>query len=184
MFTAIPQGIAARELTIGDDGTATITLPNAFFDAGGNPAQDQRYAQVAYTLTQFPEVRAVRFRAEAELGPEPGPERTRPDYQDLLPALWVDDPAWGGALPSGGHVGGLANAFEAQFTLMLLDAGGRALIEMPVMASCGTGCWGSFGVEVEYTVTEAQWGTLRVFEPSAADGSPTHVLDYPVWLTP
>ena len=35
-----------------------------------------------------------------------------------------------------------------------------------------------------YTVTEAQWGTLRVYDLSAKDGSPENITEYPVWLTP
>jgi len=52
------------------------------------------------------------------------------------------------------------------------------------MATCGTGCWGTFDVTIRYNVSKAGWGTLRVFEPSARDGSPVHVTEYPVWLTP
>jgi len=39
-------------------------------------------------------------------------------------------------------------------------------------------------VTIRYAVGKAGWGTLRVFEPSAKDGSPTNTTEYPVWLTP
>ena len=74
--------------------------------------------------------------------------------------------------------------FEATFQVELLDAGGRTLVDKTVMASCGTGCWGSFRTSLAYTVARGQWGTLRVFESSAQDGSPVNVTEYPVWLTP
>jgi hypothetical protein len=108
-----------------------------------------------------------------------GPQRK--DFRDYLPAMFVDKP-W--RRPSSGATSGLANVFEAQFVLRLLAANGDQLNETPVMASCGTGCWGTFDVTVSYKVTKAQWGTLRVFDPSEADGSPTNVRDYRVWLTP
>ena len=52
------------------------------------------------------------------------------------------------------------------------------------MATCGTGCRGTFDVTLQYDVPKAQWGTLRVYFGSAMDGSPEDIRDYPVWLTP
>ena len=52
------------------------------------------------------------------------------------------------------------------------------------MATCGTGCWGTFKVELDYTVDRSQYGTLRVYDRSAKDGSPENITEYPVWLTP
>jgi hypothetical protein len=52
------------------------------------------------------------------------------------------------------------------------------------MATCGTGCWGSFKTDVPYTIGKAQYGTLRVFDLSAKDGTPENVTEYRVWLTP
>ena len=93
-------------------------------------------------------------------------------------------PAWGGELTSPGRVTGLANVFEAQFRLQVLDSQRRVLADTAVHATCGTGCWGTFDATVGYSVPTAQWGTLRVFDPSAKDGTPTDIREYPVWLTP
>jgi hypothetical protein len=109
----------------------------------------------------------------------------RTDYDDeLLPAIFVDRPAWGAALPLPGRVTGLANVFEAQFSIALLDRQGSVLVQRAVMATCGTGCWGTFDVSLAYVVSTAQWGTLRVWEDSAQDGQPVHVRSYPIWLLP
>jgi hypothetical protein len=81
-------------------------------------------------------------------------------------------------------VSGLANVFEAQFRVQLLDGNGNTLADKPVMASCGTGCWGTWKTSISYSVLKAQWGTLRVYDLSAKDGAPENVTDYPVWLTP
>ena len=78
----------------------------------------------------------------------------------------------------------MANVFEATFRVRLLDANGSTLVDRQVMATCGTGCWGSFKVELDYTVNRAQYGTLRVYDRSAKDGSPENITEYPVWLTP
>ena len=66
----------------------------------------------------------------------------------------------------------------------ILDREGRTIAETFVMADCGTGCRGDFSATVEYDVSRAQWGTLRVWDASARDGSPENVREYPVWLTP
>ena len=69
------------------------------------------------------------------------------------------------------RVTGIANVFEATFLVALLDAGGQELFDQPVMATCGTGCRGTFDVTIRYTVA-GQWGTLRVYNLSAKDGCP------------
>ena len=47
---------------------------------------------------------------------------------------------------------------------------GTVLADEPVMATCGTGCWGTFKADVPYTVAKAQYGTLRVFDPRPRTG--------------
>ena len=79
---------------------------------------------------------------------------------------------------------GLANAFEATFHVRILDAGGHALADGPAMATCGTGCWGAWDLDVPYVVAVAGPGTLQAYELSAADGSPTNLTAYPVTLRP
>ena len=196
LYTGIPAGTRFLGLELQPIDTlrnvAFVNLSGEF-DAGGTSATlAQRYAQVVFTLTQFPTITDVLFEIDGEQTPAVVTGGTvdrftpvnRDFYADLLPPIWVDRPGWGSALPSGSQVSGTADVFEAQFRLMVLDAAGRALVDMPVNSTCGTGCRGEFTVKVAYGVTTAQWGTLRVFEPSAKDGSPTNVVDYPVWLTP
>jgi hypothetical protein len=150
-----------------------------------------RFAQVVYTLTQFPTVKGVEFRIDGSpavvfngngnivAGPF-----GRDDYTAQLPAIFVDRPAWGGVLGNPARLVGMANAFEATFRVAILDSDGRSLAAGSVMATCGSGCWGTFDATIQYQVRKAGWGTLRVFEPSAKDGSPVNVTEYPVWLTP
>jgi hypothetical protein len=181
MYTAVPDGTRFTSVTI--KGNSATVVTGALFPDNSSASSRQGVAQIVYTLTQFPGIEYVFFRQADFLGPV-GHPATRGDFRDLLPPIWVDDPAWGGSLPSGGRVTGLANVFEAQFRLMVLDAAGRTVTDMPVMATCGTGCWGTFDAHVSYRVSLAQLGTLRVFDASAKDGKPEHVVEYPVWLTP
>lgn len=190
MYTAIPDGTRLLGISV-DNGTATVDLSREFATGGGTYAVSARLAQVVYTLTQFSTVDRVRF----ELDGKPvttfssegivldGPV-DRADFRDMLPAIFVDRPAWGASAGNPATVSGLANVFEATFRAQLLDANGSELADKQVMATCGTGCWGTFKTSIAYDVAKAQWGTLRVYEPSARDGSPVNVTEYRVWLTP
>ncbi len=101
-----------------------------------------------------------------------------------LPAIVVDQPASGSAFPSPGRVTGTADVFEAQFRLQVLDGQRHVLADLPVRATCGTGCRGTFDVTVPYAIATAGWGMLRVFDLSAKDGTPTDISEIAVWLTP
>jgi Sporulation and spore germination/Immunoglobulin-like domain of bacterial spore germination len=189
MYTAIPEGTRLLDLSI-TDGVATVDLSREFESGGGSEGMFVRLAQVVYTLTQFPTVDAVRLELAGEPVDVFGSEGivldqplTRADYREQLPAIFVDRPAWGAALGNPGAVAGLANVFEATFRVQVMDAAGGIVADRQVMAGCGTGCWGTFKATVEYRVNEAQWGTLRVFNLSARDGTPENVTEYPVWLT-
>lgn len=187
--SAIPIGSRLLGLSI-ENGVATVDLSSEFESGGGSLSVFVRLGQVVYTLTQFPTVDSVRFeiegRAVTVFSSEgivlDGPVN-RDDYADLLPSIFVDRPAYGAGLGNPARISGSANVFEAQFLVTILDGPGATLAEVPVMATCGTGCLGTFDVTVPYTVSISRWGTLRVWDGSAKDGSPENVREYPVWLT-
>jgi germination protein M len=188
--TMIPLGTHLLGVTTAS-GVATVNLSGEFATATSSFAARARLAQVVYTLTQFSTIDAVRFELDGEPVSTFPPGITldkpvsRATYRNsLLPDIFVDRPAWGAALLDGGRVNGWANVFEAQFRLAVLGARGRVLVDMPVHATCGSGCWGTFALTVSYTVSKAQWGTLRVWDPSERDGHPTSVREYPIWLVP
>jgi hypothetical protein len=188
--SAIPAGTRLLGLTI-KNGVATVDLSTEFDSGGGAASMQYRLAEVVYTLTQFGTVKSVVFQIEGEtvtvFGGEgivlDGPQ-ARTDYANQLPSIFVDRPAFGAAFASGGHVAGNANVFEATFRVAVLDAAGKSLVDRQVMATCGTGCRGTFDVTLQYKVTKGQWGMLHAYNPSAKDGTPVEVRDYPVWLTP
>jgi germination protein M len=188
--SAIPAGTRLLDISI-KNGVATVDLSTEYDSGGGSASMQYRLAQVVYTLTQFSTVRSVVFQIEGETVTVFGSEGIvldgpvgRAQYYDQLPAIFVDRPAFGAALVNPGHVSGNADVFEATFRVAILDASGKSVVDQQVMATCGTGCRGTFDVTVSYTVTKGQWGTLRVYNPSAKDGTPEDIREYPVWLAP
>jgi germination protein M len=182
MYTSIPDGTRLLGITI-KDGVATVNLSPEFEGAAASFQGGTALAQVVYTVTQFPTVKRARVEIA---GVSSGGALGRSDFQfqGILPAIFVDRPAWGAAAGNPVEMSGIANVFEAQFRVQVLDGTGHVLADDPVTASCGTGCWGTFRARVPYDIARAQYGTLRVFEPSAKDGSPVNVTEYRVWLTP
>lgn len=190
IYTAIPAGTKLLGLTI-DRGVATVDLSGEFASGGGSASSQYRLAQVTYTLTQFPTVSSVLFKVDGEVVSVFGSEgivldgpQARDDFEEQLPAIFVDRPASGASIGNPARVAGNSNVFEATFRIAILDHEGRVLVDEMAMATCGTGCRGTFDVTLRYDVAKAQWGTLRVYFGSAVDGSPEDIRDYPVWLTP
>ena len=188
--TAIPAGTRLLGISI-KSGIATVDLSREFESGGGSASARYRLAQVVYTLTQFPTVRAVLFQIEGRTVTTFGAEgiqldgpQNRKDFEGDLPSIFVDRPAFGAAAGNPARVTGNSNVFEATFRISILDSSKRLLVDRQAMATCGTGCRGTFDVTLRYDVPRAQWGTLRTYFGSAVDGSPEDIRDYPVWLTP
>jgi len=178
--TAVPAGSQLLSLSI-DSGVATVNLSAEFVSGGYSSSVQTRLGQMTYTLTQFPTVKSVVVQIE---GVQLGDAVSRADYVALLPDIWVDRPAFNAAIGNPAHVTGNADVFEATFRISILDGSGKVLADIPVTASCGSGCRGTFDTSIPYTVSKAQYGTLRVYNPSAKDGTPESIRDYRVWLTP
>ena len=186
--TAIPAGTSLLGVEI-DAGTATVDLSSEFDDGGGSFSIFARLAQVVYTMTRLPDVDDVVFMMEGdpvrvfsgESIELDGPQ-TRVGYHELLPLIFVDSPAWGEPVASPIHVDGLSNVFEAVSQVALTDDDGLILFEEMVMATCGTGCWGDWEIDIPYEVDRDQFGALIVWEYSAKDGSRIHIREYPIQL--
>jgi len=187
--TAVPAGTTLLGITI-KQGVATVDLSTEFDSGGGADSLRYRLAQVVYTLTQFSTVTSVVFQIEGQTVSVFGSAGVvldgpvgRADFYGQLPSIFVDRPAYGAAIGNPAHVTGNADVFEATFRVALLGVSGASLVDQQVMATCGTGCRGTFDVTLKYSVAKDQWGTLRVYDLSAKDGSREDVRDYPVWLT-
>jgi germination protein M len=188
--SAVPAGSRLLGISVAN-GVATIDLSSEFESGGGSASVQTRLGQVVYTLTQFPSIKSVMFQIEgqsAEIFSGEGVVLDKPvgraDYVALLPDIWVDRPAFNAAIGNPAHVTGNADVFEATFRIAIIDGSGKVLADEMVMASCGTGCRGTFDVTIPYTVAKAQYGILRAYNLSAKDGSPESIRDYRVWLTP
>jgi spore germination protein GerM len=187
--TAIPSATKLLGIAI-KNGVATVDLSGEFATGGGSASARYRLGQVVYTLTQFATVRAVLFQIDGRTVTTFGSEgiqldgpQSRKDFEDQLPSTFVDRPAFGAAAGNPVRVTGTSNVFEATFRIAVLDGAGKVLVDQRAMATCGTGCRGTFDETLKYDVPKAQWGTLRTYFGSAKDGSPEDIRDYPVWLT-
>ncbi|MGA8040500.1 MAG: Gmad2 immunoglobulin-like domain-containing protein, partial [Acidimicrobiia bacterium] len=145
-----------------------------------------RVAQVVYTATSFDEVDAVEFLIEGEpievLSGEglvlDGPQ-TRQGYEDLLPAIAIEQPMWGASVSSVVDLIGTAVTASGEVSYVVVDADGLIVAQgMVTVQSAGTR--GEFQEDVELTdVLHPGPGSIIVFEIDA-DGAQTHVLEYPL----
>lgn len=186
MTSAVPDGTRLLGVFVAD-GVATVDLSGEFGSGGGSLSMLLRVGQVVYTATQFPTVQRVAFRIDGTPVSEIGGEGlvlsaydTRRDFEDVLPAIFVDSPAAREAVTSPLRVQGTADVFEAQFTLEIRDGSGRVVLTRPVMTTSGTGTRGSFDVTVALPRGLGGPGDVVVFDASAKDGSRTLVEDVPV----
>jgi hypothetical protein len=127
-------------------------------------------------------------RRDGPLGRSDGrtdePRHGRTGDTDQLPVIFLDRPAWGAPLPNPAHLVGLTEVFEAQFLVRILDAGGNTIVAQSVMATCGSGCWGTFDETIPYPATVTGAGRVQAYELSEVDGSIVSLTDYPVMLNP
>jgi germination protein M len=196
--THIPEGTTLLGIDI-ENGIATVDLSGEF--ASGDILGDEReswafrLAQVTFTLTQFPTVESVRFMvdgkpATAIEGHEGTPIdlATRDAYADQRPGIFVDQPAWGGALTDPLTVSGLVQTdadppeFHAALVSRTTD---EVVVQQTVRATCPIGCWQPpGGGEFEFRLSLPEGADrddlmLRVWEV-AADGNEVGVLQYPL----
>ena len=179
MYTAIPDGTTLLGISIAD-GIATVNLSREFESGGGSASMQARLAQVVYTLTQFPTVTGVRFQLDGVAGDR---ARRRGHRPRTSPSAATTSATSCRRSSSTGRRGARASATRARSAARRTCSRRRSRsscstravarsLGKTVMASCGTGCWGTFRTSLAYTVDRGQWGTLRVFESSAQDGSP------------
>jgi hypothetical protein len=161
LASAVPTDVEAR-ISIAD-GLAELTV---------SPEPERRaLAQLVYTLTQFPTVGSVRVNG--------GRAADRDDFEDLTPAILVESPLVGESVRSPIAVRGTANTFEANFALRV-EGEGRTLAERFVTATSGTGERGTFATTIAIPADLRGPVTLVVFEPSAENGEPLHVVRIPL----
>jgi germination protein M len=161
--SAIPQSASPAAVTI-SDGVARVDLPDLSHAA---------LAQVVYTLTQFPSVQNVRStRSIGDTKP-----LSRSDFEDVTPAILVEEPLPGEPVTSPLVVRGTANTFEATFVVELRDASGAKLAHRVVTATSGSGERGTFSTTLSFSGAPA---VLAAWEPPAENGRPLHEVLIPL----
>ena len=93
---------------------------------------------------------------------------TRKDFAELVPAILVESPYIGETVSSPVTVSGTANVFEANVTVIVLDAKGNEVGRTFTTATCGTGCRGQYSTRVPYEIAKSQAGTIVVQDDDAA----------------
>lgn len=107
-------------------------------------------------------------------------ENPDPATDDLVR---VDSPVARDAVSSPVTVQGRIAAFEATFQITIFGEDGNILGEEAGMSSEGQ-TLAPFAEAVPFSVTEETPACLWVYEKSARDGSPIHVVQIPVLLLP
>ena len=187
--TAVPAGVPVLGTSLAH-GVATVNLGTKFASPAPRKRIRMRLAQLTFTVTQVPHVRAVHLEfhgsAVASIGGVAVPNHMRrAHFRRLMPAIVVHSPVIGAHLSPGFRVTGTSDVFEGAMGLELLNAAGHRLAGIDFLATCGTGCRGHFAVTVSYHVMNTQNGTLVVSDTSARGGHPPpHIVRIPVRLSP
>lgn len=179
LTTAIPDGTTLNGIEVVDE-VATVDLSARFDDGGGTFSMGARLAQLVYTVTgHAPEITGVRleldgtpvevFSSEGLILDDP---MTRASFEDLLPGILIESPAFDDWARPPVAITGTAAAFEGLFRLEILDGEGNVVAETPVQTDNGMG-WGHFSVtfEAEDLPSMPTVLQIRVYELSAKDGS-------------
>lgn len=187
--TAIPGGTELLGIDIAN-GAATVDLSSEFESGGGSLSARLRLAQLVYTLTEFQTVQSVALEIEGQPATTFSSEgividgpMTRADFEDLMAPIIVETPTAGQRVTSPVRISGNANVFEATVSIEIL-VGDETAAAAFTTATCGTGCRGTYSKNVRFQVPEEVEAVIRVFESSAQNGAPIHVVSVPVVLVP
>jgi germination protein M len=188
--SAIPAGSELLGIAV-SNGVATVDLSAEFESGGGSLSARMRLAQLVYTLTEFQTVDSVALEIEGQPATTFSSEgividgpMTRADFEDLVAPIVVQTPAAGQRVTSPVRVSGTANVFEATVTIRIVSLDDEVVAETFTTATCGTGCRGTYSKNVSFQIPEDVQGIIQVFESSAEDGRPLHMVSVPVTLAP
>jgi Immunoglobulin-like domain of bacterial spore germination/Sporulation and spore germination len=184
--TAVPAGSTLRGISTSGR-TATIDVTQAFAAAGDRASVRMRLAQLTFTATQFSTIDRVRLEVAGQVVhsiagvPVPQPAAASSFYR-LLPMILVSRPAIGARIPAVVTVSGSADVFEAVVHIRIRNAKGRLISATHVLATCGTGCRGTYTATLTYHVLRPQRGTVLINGDNGR-GTPPPVTRVPVLLS-
>lgn len=186
LANAVPTDVHIVELETNGTNVWRADMNEAFLaGAGGLLADFTMLNQLVYTIT-FGEgtdagvLFTVNDQPVTAFGSE-GLDLSEPVYRDTfieeLARIFLTEPLL--QLGDTYQVTGMANVFEASLTVQVVD-GTEVMHEEPVMATCGSGCWGSFTLEIDSSLVTPGESAIRVLTYSAEDGEPTNVVTVPI----
>jgi hypothetical protein len=177
-----------------DGAHATVTLSGAFLAPGSDDAVTMRFAQIVYTLTQFPGIAEVTVAVDTSAGVprEPNPavtERigktfTRADLDGVLGRVLVESPGIGSEGGDSVAVSGLAKILDGIFAIVVYDRNGAALGRQTVTFAW-TGRYEPFSATVTLATPPAtsQYLFLTIVDAlaSASGRSTQQIAVVPFW---
>jgi hypothetical protein len=112
------------------------------------------------------------------------PNVCRPNPDPAPPSIQViDSPAPGSSVTSPVTITGAIAAFEATFKITIFQADGSIIADVTGMSAQGQ-TLAPFSATVPFTVGARKPACLWVYERSARDGLPIHVVQVPLTLVP
>ena len=165
----------------------TLDMNEAFIEgAGGLLADMTMLNQLIYSATEpFLEQASVLFTVNGEPVEAFGSEGlvltdpvNRDTFIEELAPIFLSEPIM--ETENVWVVAGRANTFEAALTLRVLDGSGAVVHEEPAMATCGSGCWGEFGISIDVDLIVPGESAVQLLTFSAEDGEPTNVVTIPI----
>jgi hypothetical protein len=169
-----PTEVEQRDLSLTSEvhDSGSVTIENGVAHVSGSTSG---LAQLVFTLTQFPTVKAVEVN---------GKRYTRADFEDSTPIIAVESPLPFQRVTSPLRATGTANTFEATFDYDLVDSSGKVVATHFVTATSGNGQRGTFDFTVPFPGAKPGPGKLVVYERSAANGQRIHQSEIPIDLEP
>ena len=183
MVTLIPAGTELLSVTV-TGREVRVDLTGVFASGGGSMSVLGRLAQMVFTLTQFEGIDTVRFSLDGEpiteiTGEGVGVDGvTRATFTDMAPLVLLEHPYHDETVAQPIRIAGRSNTFEATVYYEVLGADGVKLLEGYVMATSGTGEWGTFDARLA-DLPPGTKGPLqvRVFDRSAENGEPVSAAE-------
>ena len=109
----------------------------------------------------------------------PNPDPATPEFQV------IDQPSAGDTVTSPVTISGLVLAFEGTYQIGIFNAAGEPIVEtFGTAIGMEIGQLAPFSIDVAFSVSVPKPACIWVYEASAMDGSPIHVGQIPVMLSP
>ncbi len=157
---------------------AFIALLVACENGDGDEVGPTVDATPAVTVSPEPEGETPTPTGEPEVC-QPNPDPATPEFQV------IDQPSAGDTVTSPVTISGQVLAWEATYQIGIFDADGNPIVEtFGTAEAMGVGELAPFSIDVAFEVEEPTPACIWVYEASAMDGSPIHVGQIPVTLSP